>query len=485
MALTIEQLIAQQRSRIAALLAERKPHSDTITRLMDATAADPASGRAERDLTESEATEARSARDERARIDAQVQVHQARLDEYEAERRDQEAVDALQRQVGSVLQTGPVPGAGEQRVGGAVVTRGERTYRADTDPKGKNFLRDVVAAHFGGYGAQASLHRHMEEERVERAEYMVGIEQRAAGTGAFAGLVVPQYLTDEFAPAVKAARPLANAMRVLPLPETGMTVNIGRVTTATTATVVAENTTVSETNIDDTLLSPAVQLIAGSQTLSRAAVDRGVGTDEVTIEDLMGSYGTALDALLINQATNGLTNVATNIAYTDASPTAAELYPKVLQAIGATVSALKNQGKRDVFVLMNVMRWFWLQSQLSSTFPLIGQGFQHNVAGEVDGSAVYGSGFAGYLPSGTPVVLDDNISTTLGAGTEDEIYCQSKSQCILWEDLSAPLLIRTDTGPSMKAVGVDIVVYGYAAYTFVRQPHARKISGTGLIAPTF
>ena len=109
MALTIEQLIAQQRSRIAALLAERQPHTDTITRLREVTAADPDSGREERNLTEAEATEARTAREARTRIDAQISAQQARLDEYEAEQRDQQAVDALQRQVGSVLQTGAAP----------------------------------------------------------------------------------------------------------------------------------------------------------------------------------------------------------------------------------------------------------------------------------------------------------------------------------------------------------------------------------------
>lgn len=485
MALTIEQLIAQQRSRIAQLLAERQPHTDTITRLREATAADPDSGRAERDLTEAEATEARTAREARTRIDAQISAHQARLDEYEAEQRDQQAVDALQRQVGSVLQTGAAPAAGERAVGGATVTRGERTYRADTDPTGRNFMRDVIGAHFGGYGAQANLARHMEEERVERAEYVVGMEQRAAGTGAFAGLVVPQYLTDLYGKAAKAGRPLANAMRQLPLPATGMTVNISRITTATSTAIQTENVAVSETNIDDTLLSPPVITVAGSQTLSRQAVERGVGTDEVTIEDLIRSYGTTLDSTLINQASTGLDAIATAITYDDASPTAAELYPKLLQGVAQAEAALVDQSAGDVIAVMHSRRWYWIQSQLSSTFPLIGQGFSLNVAGVADPQSTYGSGFRGVLPGGTPVIVDNNISTALGAGTEDRIYFVSRSEAFLWEDPSAPMMIRTETGPSLKSLGVDIVVYGYAAYTFARQAHAQKIAGTGLILPAF
>ena len=47
------------------------------------------------------------------------------------------------------------------------------------------------------------------------------------------------------------------------------------------------------------------------------------------------------------------------------------------------------------------------------------------------------------------------------------------------------MLIRTDTGPTVKSLGVDVVVYGYAAYTHVRRAHAQKINGTGLILPTW
>ena len=47
---------------------------------------------------------------------------------------------------------------------------------------------------------------------------MVPTSKRAAGTGAFAGLTVPQYLTEMYAPAVAARRPFADVMTKLPLP---------------------------------------------------------------------------------------------------------------------------------------------------------------------------------------------------------------------------------------------------------------------------
>src|SRR6266702_1380463 len=94
------------------------------------------------------------------------------------------------------------------------------------------------------------LARHMSEEQVERGQYL----ERAAGTGAFAGLTVPQYLTDLYAPATAALRPFADICNRHELPAQGMTVNISRITTATSVALQAsENAAVSETNIDDSL----------------------------------------------------------------------------------------------------------------------------------------------------------------------------------------------------------------------------------------
>ena len=67
-------------------------------------------------------------------------------------------------------------------------------------------------------------------------------------------------------------------MTKLPLPSQGMTVNISRITTATSVALQAsENTAVSNTDIDDTILTENVQTAAGQQTLSRQALDRGTG----------------------------------------------------------------------------------------------------------------------------------------------------------------------------------------------------------------
>lgn len=363
------------------------------------------------------------------------------------------------------------------------VTHEARTYNAQNDSRGRQFALDVARSFTGDVQAIERLQRHMQEEHVERGAQLL---ERAAGTGAFSGLVVPQYLQDQFAPLARANRPLADAMRHHNLPSNGMTLMIARTTTGTTATDQAnEFDTISETDYDDTMMSIPVRTAAGSQTVSRQAVERGVGVEETLLEDLIGAYNVNLDSGLINKATVGLSAVATSIPYTDGTPTALELYPKLIQAPGQVEASLINAAVGDVIAVMHSRRWYWLQAQLTSTWPLFGQpGVTGQQAG-VNYGERYGNGFRGMLPSGTPVIVDNNIATNLGAGTnEDEIYFSSQSESHLWEDPNAPMLIKAEQNKA-KQLAIDIVVYGYYAFTFVRRPHAQKINGTGLVTPTF
>ncbi|XUL91002.1 hypothetical protein ACQ86D_33870 [Streptomyces galilaeus] len=366
----------------------------------------------------------------------------------------------------------------------ARVGREERTYRKDQDPLGKNFLMDV-SRQFLYQDVEASfrLAQHMQEERVERAEYL----QRAVGTGAFAGLTVPQYLTDMYAPAVANLRPFADTCNPHPLPESGMSVNISRITTPSSAALQAsENSNVSETDMDDTLLTVPVQTAAGQQTVSRQAIDRGTGIEDVTMQDLINRVNTNLDSTLINQATTGLSAIAQAVAYTDSSPTGAELYPKILGAAAGVEQNLLAMG-RPSHAVMHSRRWYWLSSQMQSVWPMINwSNLPVQAAGKADAASSYNSGPRGVLPCGLEVIVDNNIPTGLGGGTnEDELYVVPQSECHLWEDANAPMFIRAEQAKA-ASLGVLLVAYSYFAYTFGRYTNGmQKVGGTGLAQPTF
>jgi len=365
----------------------------------------------------------------------------------------------------------------------ARVGREERTYNPESDRKGARFMRDVINQYvFNDHTANERLTRHMREEEVERSQYLT----RAVGTGGFAGLVVPQYLTDMYAPAVAALRPFADICNHHDLPQQGMTVNISRITTPTgVALQASENSAVQETNIDDTLLTENIQTAAGQQTISRQASERGNGIEEVIMDDLFRRYASTLDSTLINQATTGLSAVATSVTYDDASPSGVEAWPKILAGAANTEAALLGFAQPDV-VLMHSRRWYWLQSQMSSQWPLFGQPNIANNAGGENYASTYGRGARGILPNGMAAVVDNNISTILGGGTnQDEIYVIATDECHLWEDPNAPVFLRAEQ-PAAANLGILMVLYGYFAYSFRRYSSSfSKVAGTGFITPAF
>lgn len=365
----------------------------------------------------------------------------------------------------------------------------ERTYHRGNDRDGGSFVRDVTKQFlYRDLEAEQRLVRHMAEERVERAQYL----QRAAGTGAFAGLTVPQYLTDMYAPAVAALRPFADQCNHHDLPPDGMTVNISRITTATSAALQAtENLAVSETNIDDTLLTESIQTAAGQQTLSRQAIDRGTGVEGIVMDDLFRRYATTLDSTLLNQATTGLAPVSLLQTYTDASPTSPKIYSQVIQGASSVESTLLGWAQPDL-VVMHSRRWYKLLSAVSASWPMIYQA-GGNLPVQATGSNSglgYAKGIRGQLANGLNVCVDNNVTTAglaqaITGGTQDHIYVVPSQECHLWEDPNAPVFIRAEQ-PSAASLGVLLVLYGYFAYSFRRFSNATVvISGTGTVPPVF
>ena len=414
--------------------------------------------------------------DESAKVDTLVEESRS-LDSKIEKLTAQAAADTKAAEARSSVAEVAMP-----KVGGAKVTREARTYSADTDA---SFVKDAFTAKFSNdYAAQERLARHTREEEVER---------RSVGTGNFAGLVIPQYLVDLAAPLARAGRPTADfATNKMLLPPAGMTLNISRMTTGTsTAVQAAENDAVSNTNADDTLLTVNVRTIAGQQDISKQAIERGTGIDQFIIQDLIRGWHTTLDNQILNgDGTSGAilgldaTPGVNQITFTEASPTAELLYPKLADAY--------QQVQTDAF--MNPTHWvmhprrlaFLLASVDSSGRPLVVPTLNGPMNSMATGSGQAYYGNSGYSLMGLPIVADANVRTNAGAGAnEDRIYCVTAPEFHLWEQAGSPFALNFDaTGAG--SLTIKSVVYGYAAATAGRYPGAfSTIEGTGLVAPTF
>lgn len=452
-------------TKLNARIAERNKAKEEMDAILAAPAAE------QRDaLTADETVAFTEKRDAVTAADKEISEIEARVAELEA-------IETRQAEMRKIHKAA------------ARVTSEARTYSKEAERRdGVSFLADVAGVHGVGLfvpGAADRVARHMQEERVERG---AGMESRAIGTSAVASLVVPQYLVDMYAPVASSGRPLANICNRHDLPDAGMTVELSRITTGTsTAVQSSQNSAVSETNMDDTALSISVQSNAGQQTVSRQALERGSGIEGVVLKDLFRAYNTTLDSTLITQATNGLdaiTDGNVDVAYTDLSPTVAELWPKIFDVVQQCQTAIGEQAQVNA-LLMHSRRFWWIASQVGTSFPFVNL---IGASGQTGGSVAttqYGAGPAGYL-AGLPVYLDNNITTVGGAGTnEDRIYALATDECHLWEDPNAPVFIRAEQ-TNAASLGVLFVVYGYFAYTFGRFPSANgRIAGTGLVTPSF
>lgn len=468
--MTLHDLLERAKRTLAAAIAARQAAQDALLALRAAIDTDPA-------ITEEQVREAIAARDAR---DADVDQARAEVERLEAEIARDAEVDRLAREVH--------PAAARPAYDQVARTGAEpRTYTSESARRdGVGFVRDVIASQFmADYGAAERLRRHMSEERVERAEYF----SRDVGTSQFAGLTVPQYLVDLVAPAARAGRPLADNCRRLDLPPDGMTVNISRITTGTSAAAqAAEAGGVSETDIDDTLLTVNVRTIAGQQDVSFQAVARSVGAEQVVIEDLVGAYNTALDSAIINADGNSGTHLGirstasiSTATLTDSSPTPAEQFGSLYE-IQSTIETAVH--KAPTHLVMHARRWHFLRSAIGTDQALVGQGqaYPPLSVGQTNDGVGYGPGIRGDL-AGLPVIVDNNIPTTVSS-TQDVILAVNASELFLWEDPAAPMFIRAEQ-PGAGNLMVKLVVYGYSAFTAGRYPAAHGvISGSGLAAPT-
>lgn len=461
-------LLDQIRASISDALTRRAAEQDRLDAVVTAAEAEERT-----ELTAEETATFAEARAAVTAIDAELDQLRARETELVEIAEARAAADAVAASL-------PERPATTVRVG-----REELTYRQGGE---HSFLEDAFAARFfGDSGAQQRLARHGAE--VRSAD---GVELRDVGTSAFGALVVPQYLTDLFAPTRRAGRPLLDVARAIPLPDEGMTVNIPRATTGTAVAVQAtENSGAQETDFDETTLAVSVRTFAGQQDISRQSLERGRMVEQVIFGDLISAYHAKVDySAIADDGTSGThlgvlsTSGINAVTYTDASPTVAEAVPKIADAIQRIQT--NHYGAARLVTLMHPRRWGWfLASVDSSNRPLVvpnpngpfnSVGVSENVGGYPSVGSIMG----------VPVVLDANIPVNLGGSTnEDRIIVLDADEAIIMEEPGSPLRLRFDetTGGSLT---VKVVVYGYSAFTAGRYPASVSvISGTGLATPSF
>lgn len=411
-------------------------------------------------------------------VKSEERAHRAHLDEVEELAKLLDSIESLPeaQQVDRsqvIVATGSGLMAGYHAGGGHTYNQG--------DPH-TSWVRDMVAGNLRGDGAAV--------ERLRRNNEEVTLETRALSNTATAGgeWVPPLWLVTEGLRLARAGRVVADQIGHMDLPPGTDSISLPRVATGTAVDLQAtENTAVQETDATTGSITADVATIAGQQTLSVQMVDQSPAPiDRVILQDLLAALAVRTDTFVIsNNATNkvGLLSVSglNSVTYTDASPTVAELYPKVADAIQRVHTGRYLPPSR---IFMHPRRWAWFTAAADTTGrPLVVPVAQmpQNVAAAM--GDVTSEGFVGSL-QGLPVYVDANIPINLGLGTdEDRIIITRAEDQILMESLPHANVFRE---PLAAQLSVLLVVHRYVALHASRYPKSISvISGTGLVTPTF
>lgn len=454
----LDELIRRAKEQLNARIAARNAHTEALNTLRGQDGFDA--------VKESEIVA------QRAAVDAEIEALRKRVEELEAEKRSDDAIQGLLSDV-----TPAAPSGSSAR--GQVIERENPVYRkGDTEV---SYFRDLFNSRHTG-----------DQSAIQR---MAASQERAVSSTAGSGgeMAPPLWLVQDFVALARAARVTADQIPTETLPGGVSSINVPKITAGSTVGVTqTQNTTITEGTVTTTSISSGVSEITGKQTVSIALLRQsGISLDSIIIGDLAAAYATKLDTQIISGANangelRGLVTAGTTVTYTSAAPavvstTAANsFYLKILSAQAAMSGARFMPADK---IIMHPRRWAWVLGALdSSNRPLVvpnGPAF-NQVA---EGSGFVSEGLAGSL-LGLPVFVDPNVPTNIGVATnQDYVFVLRTADLHLWESA-----VETASFDATYAASNSILyrVLGFAAFIPDRhQASVQVISGTGLTAPAF
>ncbi|HZS25368.1 MAG TPA: HK97 family phage prohead protease [Gaiellaceae bacterium] len=296
-------------------------------------------------------------------------------------------------------------------------------------------------------------------------------EKRAVGTSAMTGMIdsatlVPEFIEATFHQALRIQAVLANALPQQELPP-GFVVPSSAfgntlLTTGTTAGVQTSENTAPATQDPvgaETTLNPAT--ITGKVTISRQLLERAKSVDMIIARDLGSAAGASLETEVIAGSGSGghlkgLKTVAgTTAAYTDATPTVAELWPVLWQLRSLVASAAF---EIPAIVALHFRRWAWMHAA-------------------IDGQNAWAAFTEGV---DLRVIETGGIPTTDGAGTnQDSIIMLTPSSVVLFTRPYEVIVDEQSGGPQ----SVTFASWQFADLVTRAAVAVGLLSGTGLAAP--
>ncbi|RNM13290.1 phage major capsid protein [Nocardioides pocheonensis] len=429
----------------------------------------------------------RAEREKRDLTSAEDKVFNAKLEQLEriAARIDDisEQMVMEARAAAHHVETGT---AKRERSGWSVTGEPEVYRDPHKDPTSPSFFLDMRNAKLGDWAAA---------DRLNRNEQARGLESRAGDMTTVAGaggqFAPPAWLVDQFVALARPGRVAANLATHDALPSGVSSLNLPKVASGAAVGVQAtQNSALVDTAMTTTSVSSGVTTIGGRQIVSLQLLQQsGIPFDRVILGDLAADYAKQLDTQFLygsgaSGQLRGLVGVATNTAYTTASPaltsaTAANSFYNKVIAASAGIATTRYLAANAV--VMHPNRWAWCLEALDGQVRPIIAADGNSMNSAAVSTEVAAEGSVGTIAK-LPVYLDANISLTANSATnQDEVYVLRREDVYLWE---SELRLESFEQPYADNASVLFRALAFAAAIPDRySASVASIRGTGLVAP--
>lgn len=361
----------------------------------------------------------------------------------------------------------------------AQANRGDQPEAVYHRGGGYNPFADLYAMKEGDSEAAARVMTH-NRANAERFRLEAGVHGRATTTGTLSGLVVPNYLIDDYATSARPGRPFADAIGSRPLTHFSTVIGVTSAGTSA-ANTSAEGGSYVQTDFGTSPLAVQAYTVGGYSELSVEAVEFGAFSGESLFTDLDAAYARQVDYYLFhgasaNNQVPGIYSTSAGMVLTSATSAtsgAAELWAKVIETESGIAESIFED---PTVIVMSPKRWYRILSELDSDKrPIFGvrDSSPVNVQGVFD----TGKSFA-HLP----VITDANIYLASSADTR-VIVCKQSELRLLEQNGGRPTHIVVDQAKASQGL-VQFIARGFIGFTALRRPKATGII-YGLPVPTF
>lgn len=384
----------------------------------------------------------------------EIDALNASFDEADTEVTTRQVECDREERLAAAVAAAPAPEANDNRIS---VT--EKPIYQKGDNRTSYFGDLYKAQRYQDRAALDRLDRSAAHARSILAER--GVEYRESGTTETAGFLPPIWMADEWAELARPGRPVADRMQSLPMPPDGLTAHIPKVSTGLTEAALTKtsgvNDNVPSADISSTTVDASLVTVAGQTDIDRQVLERSLpGLDMVLFDDLLRAYDAELDRQILNGLTAsaehlGILNVS-GLNSISASGSSQSTFLTDVYAAISKVYSLRYYAPTAIY--LHPRRATWLASYQASTFPTFQQGGLFHAFGTQD------EGVAGTF-AGLPVIIDANIPTNLGSGTDEDWAIVSYEPDFRLAEDSIRQATYEDVLSGKLAVRLQLYAYGF------------------------